>query len=333
MSARVLVVILNWRTPDMTLRATEATLAAMEGVEGAVTVVDNDSGDGSFERMRDAVAARGWGRVRVLQSGRNGGFGAGNNAGIRAGLPDGRPDFVLVLNSDAFPRPDAIRALRDHLLAHPRAAFAGSCLVDETGTPQLSTFRFPTIPGQFEGAARTGPLTRLLARWVVPVPVPERSCRVDWLAGASLMMRMDALDEIGLFDERFFLYFEETDLCLRLARAGHEVHFVRDSVVMHIDSGTTGAKDWDEVPGYWYESRWHYFEKNHGRAYALAATAAQVAGGLLHRLRSLLAGRRPDEPRRFLRRLVAHDLRALFGPARTAAGPAPQAAGRISENN
>lgn len=316
MSARVLAIILNWRTPEMTLGAVEATLTAMEGVEGGITVVDNDSGDGSYETMRDAVAARGWARVRVLQSGHNGGFGAGNNFGIRAGLPDGRPDLVLVLNSDAFPAPGAIRALRDHLLAHPEAAFAGSCLLDTHGVPQLSTFRFPTIAGQFEEAVRMGPITRLLRRWVVPIPVPESARRVDWLAGASMMMRMDALDEIGLFDERYFLYFEETDLCLRLAHAGHEVHFVRDSEVIHIDSGSTGMKDWREVPGYWFDSRWHYFAQNHGRAYALAATAAVVAGGSLHRLRCLVTGRRNDEPPRYLRTLIAHDLRAFFAPRR-----------------
>ncbi len=85
----VLCVVLNWRTPDMTLRAADHAIRAMEGIAGAITLVDNDSRDGSFEMMKQAVAARGWGRVRVIQSGRNGGFGAGNNVGIRAGLPGG----------------------------------------------------------------------------------------------------------------------------------------------------------------------------------------------------------------------------------------------------
>ena len=136
----VLTVILNWRTPDMTLQAAEAALRAMEGVEGAITIVDNDSGDGSYETMLAEVAARGWDRgavpVRVLQSGWNGGFGAGNNYGIRAGLPGGqRPDFVYILNSDAFPAPDAIRALRDHLIAHPATGFAGSFIHGDDGAP------------------------------------------------------------------------------------------------------------------------------------------------------------------------------------------------------
>ncbi|QLQ20402.1 MAG: hypothetical protein HZT43_20095 [Exiguobacterium profundum] len=72
----VLTVILNWRTPDMTLRSAEAALRAMEGIDGAITIADNHSGDGSFERLSAEVARRGWDRVRVLDSGHNGGFGA-----------------------------------------------------------------------------------------------------------------------------------------------------------------------------------------------------------------------------------------------------------------
>src|SRR3712207_2267250 len=115
---KLLTVVLNWRTPELTLQAAEAALREMAGLEGALTIVDNDSGDGSEARLREGVAARGWpkDRVRVLQSGRNGGYGAGNNFGIRAGLPNGEePDFVYILNPDAMPDPGAIRALVDYL--------------------------------------------------------------------------------------------------------------------------------------------------------------------------------------------------------------------------
>jgi N-acetylglucosaminyl-diphospho-decaprenol L-rhamnosyltransferase len=83
----VLTIILNFRTAEMTLQATQSAMRAMEGVAGAITIVDNNSGDGSFEKL--CAGTEGWDRVRVLQSGHNGGFGAGNNVGIRAGLPNG----------------------------------------------------------------------------------------------------------------------------------------------------------------------------------------------------------------------------------------------------
>ena len=82
----VLTVILNWRTADMTLKAAEAAVVAMEGIKGEILIVDNDSQDGSFEAMSAAIESKDWPRVTVLQSGRNGGYGAGNNFGIRAGF-------------------------------------------------------------------------------------------------------------------------------------------------------------------------------------------------------------------------------------------------------
>ncbi len=313
MSATVLTIILNWRTAEMTLQAAEAALREMEGIAGEITIVDNDSGDGSFEAMTAEVARRGWTRVRVLQSGRNGGFGAGNNVGIRAGMRDGtRPDYIYILNSDAFPDTGAIRALLDHLEAHAEIGLAGSYIHGPDGEPHLTSFRFPSVPGEFEGAARLGPVSRLLRNRAVPVPVPQRTQRVDWLAGASLMIRRDVLDRIGLFDETFFLYFEETDLCLRAARAGFMTDYVRESSVTHIGSQSTGMKDWERVPRYWYDSRIYYFRKNHGWLGALLATKAHVAGGLLHRLRVTLTGRKPADPPHFLRDLILHDTAALL---------------------
>ena len=248
----LLTIVLNWRTPAMTLEAAEAALREMAGIAGGLIIVDNNSQDGSFETMAAAAEARGWtegGRVRVLQSGRNGGFGAGNNAGIRAGLARGAaPDYVYLLNSDAFPDPGAIRALLDHLEAHPEVGLAGSYIHGPDGEPHLTAFRFPSLWSEFEGAARTGPITRLLARHVVPLPIPERTVPVDWLAGASVMMRRRALDEIGLFDERFFLYFEETDLCRRARAAGWPTAYVRESEVTHIGSVSTGMKTWARTP-------------------------------------------------------------------------------------
>ncbi|MCC5986615.1 MAG: glycosyltransferase [Pararhodobacter sp.] len=320
MSAQVHCIILNWRTAEMTLKAVAAAQRAMEGIEGAITVIDNDSQDGSFERLCAALGEGGagdsqGGRVRVLQSGHNGGFGAGNNFGIRAGLPDGaRPDYVHILNSDAFPAPDAIAALLRHMQANPAAGFAGSHIHGPEGEPHVTAFRFPSMMSEFEGAAHTGPVTRLLSRHVVPLPVPAQTGPVDWLAGASVMMRQDMLDAIGLFDERFFLYFEETDLMLRGARKGWKTHYVVESRVMHIGSASTGMKEWRRVPGYWFDSRWHYFAKNHGRVYAGLATLAQLAGLGLHGLRVALGSGNSRNPPYFFRDLVKHSLAMRIGP-------------------
>jgi len=259
----VLTVVLNYKTPDLTLRAVAAALCEMQGIAGEVIVVDNASNDGSFEAIAAHAEAAGWladGRVRVVGAGRNGGFGAGNNFGIRLGLSSGAaPDFYYILNSDAFPDPGAIRALLDHMRAHPRTGLAGSYIHGPDGAAHNTAFRFPSIAGEFETGAGLGLVSRLLRHRAISPPNPETTRQVDWLAGASLMIRRRVLAQIGQFDERFFLYFEETDLCRRAAAAGWDTVYVRESRVTHIGSVSTGMKTWARTPVYWFDSRLHYF--------------------------------------------------------------------------
>lgn len=316
---RLLTVILNWRTPDMTLRSVESALTALQGIDSALVVVDNDSGDGSFEKLTAAITAKGWDQgpqqVRVLQSGHNGGFGAGNNYGIRAAMPDGtKPDYVYILNSDAFPAKDAIQALLTHLETHPDTGFAGSYIHGPDGEPHRTAFRFPSLLGEFEAQIRFGPVSKLLARAIIAQPLPTTTTRVDWLAGASMMMRQKVLDQIGLFDETFFLYYEETDLCRRAARAGWPTDYVVESRVAHIGSVSTGMKTWSRIPGFWLDSRLHYFIKNHGRFYAFATTLATLIAGGLWRARLLIQHKDRGDPPHYLRDLVAHGLRATMRP-------------------
>ncbi len=329
---RLLTVILNWRTPEMTLQSAEAALQALQSIAGALVIVDNDSGDGSFERLSAEVAARGWDigpqTVRVLQSGRNGGFGAGNNFGIRAGMPDGsKPDFVYILNSDAFPEAQAIAALLVHLQLHPATGFAGSYIHGPDGLPHRSAFRFPSIAAEFEAQIKFGPVSRILRNSIVAQPIPLATGRVDWLAGASLMMRQSVLDQIGLFDETFFLYFEETDLCRRAALAGWPTDYVLESRIVHIGSVSTGMKEWRRVPQFWLDSRLHYFMKNHGRAYTCAATLSHIAGGILWRARILIQRKDRGDPPLYLTDLTLHALRAatksLFRGAISPSRPTP----------
>lgn len=300
-------VILNWRTAEMSLRSCQAAMAAMEGIDGAITLVDNDSQDGSFEAMQEA--ARDWPRVQVIQSGRNGGYGSGNNVGIRAGLPDGsRPDYVYILNSDAFPEPDAIHTLLAHLQANPQTGCAGSLIYGEDGERHYTTFNFPTVISEFVSAADTGPISKLFKNHVIAPTPPTTTGPVPYCAGMSLLMRQSVLDQVGLFDETFFLYFEETDLCRRIRNGGHGIDFVAESRVMHIGSVSTGMKTWQRVPDYWFKSRHYYFTKNHGGLYARAATVAHVLGLGVHGLRVLLQRKTPHNPPYFLRDLLRHSL-------------------------
>ena len=311
LTPRVLVVLLNYRTAEMTLRAAAAALADMpQGAE--LVIVDNASGDGSAGVLANAIREEGWDaqdRVRLILSEVNGGFGAGNNLGFKAGMSDGSaPDYFYVLNSDAFPDQGCLPQLIEHLETTPKAGMAGSHVRGEDDVPHTTAFRFPSILGEFEAAARTGPFTRLFKSSVVAPELPQITARVDWVAGASVLMRAAMLDEIGVFDETFFLYFEETDLCKRAAMAGWECWYLPQVGVVHIGSVSTGMKEWQRIPDYWFASRQHYFVKNHGRAYATVALLAKLAGGAIHHLRCKISGAAPQDPPGFYRDLLRHGL-------------------------
>ena len=127
---KILTVILNYRTPELTIQAAQAAVREMRDLGGEVVIVDNASGDGSFDTIRDKADSEGWtqeGFLRVVQSPENGGFGAGNNFGMRLGMSSGAvPDFFYILNSDAWPDPGAVEKLLDVMKAEPRAGQVGS---------------------------------------------------------------------------------------------------------------------------------------------------------------------------------------------------------------
>ncbi|QGX99509.1 glycosyltransferase family 2 protein [Roseovarius faecimaris] len=316
-SPKILTIILNYRTPDLTVKAAEAALREMRALGGEVVIVENGSGDDSFEQITRAVTAWQAGEaLRVVQSPVNGGFGAGNNFGMRQGMSDGSaPDFYYLLNSDAWPDEGAVQKLLDVMAQHPRAGFAGSHIRGTDGEDHCTVFRFPSIAGELEGAARTGLITRMLRRAVVPMEIPAETTRVDWTAGASLLIRADMLRQIGGFDETFFLYYEETELCHRARRAGWDCYYVPQSRTVHVGSASTGLKTWARTPTYWFASRRYYFTTVHGRAYAALATGARITGALIWRLRRLVQGKPQADPPHFLRDLIAFSLNGLTRPA------------------
>jgi len=310
---KLLAVILNYKTAEMTIESLAALMRELESIPDArVTIVDNDSRDGSLERMARAVAESPWrDRVEVVASDYNGGFAYGNNFAIRRALDAGlAPDYVYLLNSDAFPDPGCVRALVDFLDAHPEAGIAGSYVHGPEPEPHQTAFRFPSVASELEASLGLGLVSRLLEPWIVALPLPTRTRPVDWLAGASMMIRRAVIEQVGLMDETYFLYFEETDYCLQARRKGWTTHYVVESSVTHIGSVSTGYKDRTRpTPTYWYASRRHYFLKNHGRAALWAANVVYVVGGALCRLRSALGGRPVKDPARHLRDFVRFNFR------------------------
>ncbi|OGQ23134.1 MAG: hypothetical protein A2138_05740 [Deltaproteobacteria bacterium RBG_16_71_12] len=305
---KVLACILNWRTADMTAHALDLLVPQLRALGAArVIVVDNDSQDGSFEKLAGHVARHGYHDVaEVVASGRNGGFGFGNNVALRRGLegPD-PPDYFYLLNSDAAPRAGALQAITDYADRNPQVGIAGTTVLDTGGRPQTSAFRFPSVRSELAQMLSYGPVSALLADALVPLPIPSHTTTgVDWVAGASMLLRRTMLEQIGVFDETFFLYYEETDLCLRAKRAGWHVAYVREGEVEHIGGASTGVASHTvfakPMPEYVFASRRHYFLKNYGRAVLWQANLAHAVGGAGFRVLTKLGKRDHHRPREWI---------------------------------
>ncbi len=311
---RVFCCLLNWRTAEMTLSALDTLLVEVRAINAItpdaarVCIVDNGSGDGSEEMLRAGVNERGADDVvEVVQSGKNGGYGYGNNVALRTAIAAGY-DVAYLLNSDAFVEGTALQTLLAHLQAHPRVGIAGGYIHGVDGEPHPGAFHYPTIWSEIEGSVRFAPLSKLLKDKIVPRPVPTTTeLGVDWVPGASMVIRTAVLKDIGLFDETFFLYYEETDLCHRAKDAGWDIAFVREASVAHIVGATTGVKNLKRrTPGYLLDSRRHYFLKHHGRAYLWASNAVYAAGLASFRLRRRLQGKPEQDYEQALRDFVVH---------------------------
>lgn len=307
---KVQAIVVNYRTADSTLAAVESLVPAMEGL-GKIVVVDNHSADGSFERLSEVVRERGLAdRVDVVGSQVNGGFGYGNNVAIhRAYDSNELPDYFYLLNPDALAEPNTVRTLVEFMDSTPHAGIAGTRIHNMDGTQHISAFRFPSPLGELESGLRLGMATRVLGKWVVARELPRKTGRVDWVSGASLMLRRSVLEKIGLFDERFFLYFEETDLCFRARRASFETWYVHEAIVRHEGSISTGMKErGNRIPRYWFSSRQRFFWKNYGSSSLLAANTLFTLGYALFRVRRRIQQKPDHDPPHLLFDFVRYNL-------------------------
>ncbi len=322
--ARLLVAIVNYRTPELTvacLRSLELEVRDLGTVR--VVVTDNASGDDSLERIGGAIAEHGWGDwATLVPLDHNGGYSYGNNAAILPALESADsapPDYVLLLNSDTVVHAGALGALVRFMDSHPDVGIAGSRLEDADGSHQHSTYRFHSVSSELESGLKLGLVTRLLRNRVVVLPLADTPRPIDWVAGASMIIRRDVFEDIGLLDPGYFLYYEEVDFCLNARRAGWSCWYVPDSRVVHFVGRSTGMDARQPArrrPRYWFESRSRYFVKNHGRLYAACADAAWIVGFALWRIRRIVQGKPDKDPPHMLWDFVCTSLRSIRTTAR-----------------
>jgi GT2 family glycosyltransferase len=292
------IVIVNWNTYGLLAQCLWSLYDTLCDVAFEVIVVDNGSSDGSTEMVRQVFP-----RVLLVQNEENVGFARGNNQGLM--LSRGR--YVLLLNSDTIARPGAVSALLNLAESQPRAGIVGARLVNPDGSFQASHTPFPTLWQEFLILTGIGRL--LLGTWF-PSRGPDEDGgprEVDYVEGACLLVRHEAIAEVGGLNEAYFMYSEEVDWCYSMACAGWEVWYQPAAEIVHLQGGSSRHRQRRREADL-YRSRVRFFRLHYGertarllqwQMYALTAVKI-VAHGLLR----LLSGGRRGRPVVPLRRLA-----------------------------
>lgn len=261
---RLCIVIVNYRTPSLVIDALCSLEGQVDPVTDQVVVVDNDSRDDSVPRIDAAIAQRGFGAwCSLVRAARNGGFAAGNNVGIRAA----DADFYMLLNCDTLVQPGAIATLLAEMKAHPGVGIAGPRLEWPDGKPQVSCFRDHTPASELLMAAKTRPITAALRNYEVPLPVTDESIEVDWVSFACVLLRREVIERVGLLDEAYFMYFEDSDFCRATREIGFRVRYFPHARVVHLRGSEVQERCASlraRPPRSFYASRSRYFRKGYG---------------------------------------------------------------------
>lgn len=288
------VVVINYRTPAMTIECAQTVLPQLAGVAGGghLFIVENASGDDSAKVLGNWAEGREG--VTLILSPTNDGFSGGNNRGMAAA-----PDAVryLLLNSDAFPRPGAIAAMIDAMTtgASDGAGIVHPVLIDPDGTHQISRFRKFRPSTELVRGSGLEAVRRRLPRGVVAIPLGSDE-PADWVSFACVMLDGGMVRKIGPMDEGYFLYFEDAEYAERAVAAGWRIAQAEDALVEHRRGGSSPVKALGaarkRLPRYYYESRTRYYRTRYGAAGLVWANALWLLGRAASLTRTM-AGRTP----------------------------------------
>jgi N-acetylglucosaminyl-diphospho-decaprenol L-rhamnosyltransferase len=268
---RLCIVIINHRTPSLVLDAVSSLDGQVDPVTDQVIVVDNDSRDDSVPRIDAAIAQRGYGAwCSLVRAPRNAGFAAGNNVGIRAA----DADFYLLLDCETRVAPGAISTLLSEMKAHPLVGIAGPRLERPDGTAHVSCFRDHSPVSELLSAAETRPLTAALSCFDLSLAVGDEPRDVDWVSFACVLLRREVIERVGLLDEGYFMFFEDSDYCRAARETGFRVRYFPQARAVYraVSPGVLGATSDAQraaaprkrQPRSFYKSRARYFRKGYG---------------------------------------------------------------------
>ena len=298
--------IVNYKTADLTIDCLKSLSLERVLIDFQVILVDNDSQDGSFEKIVLAIELEGWGTwVHIVATEYNGGFSYGNNIAIRKFIiEESPPEFIYLLNPDAYAHSGAVFTLFEFMQENPNVGISGGRIESEDGSVQNSSFRFHSCITEFNRGFSLALLEKTLRPWLSDTDMPACETQTDWVSGASMMIRSAVIKDIGLLDESYFMYFEETDFCLQASRIGWECWYVPKSRIVHYvgqSSGISGGSiKENRRPTYWFNSRRRFFLKNYGVFHAITADIFWMLGFSTWLFRNLFQRKSNNYPPYFL---------------------------------
>ena len=226
-SPLISIVIVSFNTRGLLRECLTAMYREVADMEAEVFVVDNNSSDGSASMVEHEFPA-----VHLIRSTNNLGFAAANNRAF----PLCNGEYIVLLNSDAFLKSGALRRSIEHMESCPGAGLGGGRLIGRDNSWQPSARQFPSLLNEFlslSGMSLKFARSRFFGRQDRTWADPATPAEVDWVPGAFSIIRRAALEQVGYFDEAFFLYYEEVDLCQRMKQAGYKLWYWPDIVIVH----------------------------------------------------------------------------------------------------
>jgi GT2 family glycosyltransferase len=246
------IIIVNWNTKEYLLPCLREIFERGQGMSREVILVDNGSRDGSGDEVKKAFPS-----VHVIQNKENLGFAKAVNQGLKNS--SGR--YILLLNPDTQVKNAATERLVSFMDGYSDAAVAGAQLLNADGSKQNSIANFPSLASEL--------LNKSLLRWLFPKKFPGKGrnysepFEVDSVIGACMMVRREAMNQVGLLDEDYFLFLEETDWCYRMRKAGWKIYHVPQAEVYH-SQGKSAEKERKRAKVEYYRSRNLFFKKHRG---------------------------------------------------------------------
>jgi GT2 family glycosyltransferase len=248
------VIIVNWNTKEFLQNCLESIYRTMGNLNYEIIVVDNASSDGSLSLLDEKYS-----QITKIRNQKNRGFGTANNQAFA--VMKGK--YALLLNTDTVLKPDAVSKLYSFAEAHHQTAIICGQLLNANDKKQNSVATFPTL--------LTLALNTSLLEYLFPKHYPSKRYKhkepieIDSAVGACMLIRKKALDEIGFFDERYFFFFEETDIAYALKRAGWKVFYVPDAFIYHLQGQSIGHNIQSRIE--FYRSRYQFLRKWHSSTY------------------------------------------------------------------